>query len=73
MISIINKGLSSVLHLPYKRIQTNTNMDKKEVKVQVRMGAGLYKKLQKAAQENERSVSGQVRYSINKSLMESNK
>jgi predicted HicB family RNase H-like nuclease len=40
------------------------NITKKEHKIQVRMDNELHQKLSKEAQENERSLSGQVRYYI---------
>lgn len=43
-------------------------MIKKEIKIQVRMDEQLYAQLKKEAKDNERSVSGQVRYHIIKGL-----
>lgn len=53
------------------------NITKKEaspavgrVKIQVRMDADLHKKLSKEARDNERSLSGQVRYYVLNGLKE---
>ena len=46
------------------------NSIKKEQKIQVRMDGDLYLLLSQAAQKNERSLSGQVRYYVLKGLKE---